>query len=93
MKLRMYIRGLGLGLIVAALVLSFGIKADNRTMSDAEIRSKARELGMVDESTTLKEAAEAKEEIKEEPVTEENVVAEEEPEAEEPAVEEEQVPE
>lgn len=54
MKLRMYLRGLGLGLIVAALVLSFSTKTNNK-MSDAEIRSRAKELGMVDESSTLKD--------------------------------------
>ena len=58
MKLRMYLRGLGLGFIVAALVLSFGVETNNRTMSDAQIRARALELGMVDESTTLKASEE-----------------------------------
>ena len=52
----MYLRGLGLGMIVAALVLTFGVKTENRTMTDAEVRSRAKELGMVDEATTLKNA-------------------------------------
>ena len=56
MKLRMYLRGLGLGMIVAALVLTFGVKTENRTMTDAEVRARAKELGMVDEATTLKNA-------------------------------------
>lgn len=56
----MYLRGLGLGLIVAALVLSLCTKVENRTLSDAEIRSRAKELGMVDESTTLKGTEEKK---------------------------------
>lgn len=58
MKLRMYLRGLGLGLIVASLVMSFGIKTENKTMTDAQIRQRALELGMVDDNTTLKSAEE-----------------------------------
>ena len=56
MKLRMYLRGLGLGMIVAALVLSFGVKSENKTMTDAEVRARAKELGMVEESEKLKDA-------------------------------------
>jgi len=55
----MYLRGLGLGLMLASLVMSFGVKADNKTMTDAQIRARALELGMVDESTTLKSAEES----------------------------------
>ena len=56
MKLRMYLRGLGLGMIVTALVLSFGVKSENKTMTDAEVRARAKELGMVEESEKLKDA-------------------------------------
>ena len=52
----MYLRGLGLGMIVTALVLSFGIKSENKTMTDAEVRARAKELGMVEESEKLKDA-------------------------------------
>lgn len=54
----MYLRGLGLGLIVASLVMSFGVKTENKTMTDAQIRQRALELGMVDDNTTLKGAEE-----------------------------------
>lgn len=57
MKLRMYLRGLGLGMIVTAIVLSFGVKSENKTMTDAEVRARAKELGMVEESKTLKDTA------------------------------------
>ena len=57
MKLRMYLRGLGLGMIVTAIVLSFGVKSENRTMTDAEVRARAKELGMVEDSETLKDTA------------------------------------
>ena len=56
MKIRMYLRGLGLGMIVTALVLSFGVKSENKTMTDAEVRARAKELGMVEESEKLKDA-------------------------------------
>ena len=66
MKLRMYLRGLGIGIVVTALVMMFGLKNENKTLTDAEIRAKAKELGMVDEAVTLKEVkVEAQE--KEEP--------------------------
>ena len=50
MKLKSYLRGLGLGIIVTTIVLVVTIKAANHEMTDAEIISKARELGMVETS-------------------------------------------
>lgn len=58
MKLRMYLRGLGLGLMVAALVTSLSVKTDNKTMTDAQIKERAAELGMVEQQTTLKDPKE-----------------------------------
>ena len=47
MKLRYYMRGLGIGIIVTALIM--GLTAgDGRPLTDAEIRAAARELGMVE---------------------------------------------
>ena len=74
MKLRMYLRGLGLGMIVTAIVLSFGVKSENKTMTDAEVRARAKELGMVEESKTLKDTADELGEVEE---TEPDVVGEE----------------
>ena len=53
MKLRYYLRGLGIGIFVTALIL--GITSEpGRPLTDAEIRAKALTLGMVDsESRTL----------------------------------------
>lgn len=53
MKLKYYLRGLGIGMIVTALIL--GISFSNRqeqaqTMTDDQIRERAAELGMVDSS-------------------------------------------
>ena len=50
MKLRYYLRGLGTGILVTALVLGRLIGA-GRPLTDAEIRAKALTLGMVDENS------------------------------------------
>ena len=47
MKLRYYLRGLGTGMVVTALILGRLISA-GRPLTDAEIRAKALTLGMVD---------------------------------------------
>lgn len=49
MNLKSYSRGIGAGLIVAALVLGIGTK--NYKMSDADIKKRASELGMTESST------------------------------------------
>lgn len=52
MKLRYQLRGLGIGMVLAALLM--GVAAgDGTSMSDAEIKARALELGMV-ESDSLK---------------------------------------
>lgn len=52
MKLRYYLRGLGIGIVVTALIMGI-IGKEGRPLTDAEIRAAARELGMV-ESDALK---------------------------------------
>lgn len=52
MKRKYYLRGLAVGIILTTLILSIA-NADNRPMTDAEIRQRASELGMV-ESDSLK---------------------------------------
>ena len=53
MKLRYYLRGLGIGIFVTALILSI-TSEPAKPLTDAEIRAKALTLGMVDgESRTL----------------------------------------
>ena len=95
MKLRMYLRGLGIGMVVTAIVMAFGVKTDNNKMTDDQVRARAKELGMVEETGTLKDAIEetkVEEPVKEEkPETKvEEPVKEEKPEtkAEEPVKEE-----
>ena len=56
MKLKFYLRGLGLGLIVAALVLGVHharSTSGTGTMSDDEIKARAAQLGMIDGSSRL----------------------------------------
>lgn len=52
MKLKYYLRGLGIGILVTALIMGFTAK-DNRPLTDAEIKAVAAELGMV-ESDSLR---------------------------------------
>lgn len=52
MKLRYYMRGLGIGIIVTALIMGIAAE-DTRPLTDAEIRAAAQQLGMV-ESDSLK---------------------------------------
>lgn len=56
MKLRSYLRGLGIGIIVTALLM--GMSTKEAEMSDAEIMARAKKLGMVEGSVTLAEEAE-----------------------------------
>ena len=54
MKLKYYLRGLGIGMMVTAIVLTLsftGRRSGNLT--DSEIRQKARDLGMTDSKEVL----------------------------------------
>ena len=55
MKLKYYLRGLGIGIAVTALVmgLALGKVKNNTTMTDEEIKQRAAQLGMVEEDKTL----------------------------------------
>ena len=56
MKLKYYLRGIGIGMLVTALILSISYLNHNK-MTDEEVKKRAKELGMV-ESTTLLESSE-----------------------------------
>lgn len=82
MKLRYYLRGLGIGIIVTAIIMSF--TRQPQELTDAQIKAKARELGMVEENVladlkkddmAAQDEAEVKESEKAE-VPEESVEAE-----------------
>lgn len=54
MKLKFYLRGIGIGIIVTAIILHFSLASSaGKEMSDDEIKQKAAELGMI-ENTVLK---------------------------------------
>ena len=93
MNLKYYLRGLGVGIVVTSLILGIGLGSRKETLSNEEIKERARELGMVEESITVAEAAAQKEEEAQEaevtvtPVPEENAESDAEPEgSSEPAV-------
>ena len=53
MRLASYVRGIGIGMAVTALILHFSDSRAAGTMSDEEVMARARELGMTQERTTL----------------------------------------
>ena len=68
MKLKYYMRGLGIGIMVTAVILSVAFGSRKETLSDREIMERASELGMVSENGSLaemekKENAETPEEL------------------------------
>ena len=50
MKLKYYLRGLGIGILVTAMILGLVTK-EKGNMTDEEIKARARELGMVEQRT------------------------------------------
>ena len=54
MKIRYYLRGLGLGILFTSIFFLVSNGTSTQTMSDAEIKARAKELGMI-ESTVLAE--------------------------------------
>lgn len=49
MRLKYYLRGLGIGMVVTALLM--GVAKENKTMTDEEIKARALQLGMVEQKT------------------------------------------
>lgn len=99
MKLKYYLRGLGIGIFVTAIIM--GISAGKRQPTDEEIKARARELGMI-ESTVLSNmpdlsqpdssTAGPKESIPEESTPEETIPEESKPAEAEPAEPDESTP-
>lgn len=58
MNLRYYLRGLGIGIFVTALIMGVAVKSHPQKMSESEIRAEAAKLGMVDGRTVLQQASE-----------------------------------
>jgi len=53
MNLKYYLRGLGIGIVVTALIMSIAAGGKKETLSDEEIKARAKALGMTEESTLL----------------------------------------
>ena len=56
MKLKYYLRGLGIGVLVTAIILHFILGDGTSPMTDEQVKARAKELGMK-ESMTLSQAA------------------------------------
>ena len=56
MNLKYYLRGLGIGIIVTALIMGIVTGGKGRSLSDEEIIKRAEQLGMTMESDVLSEA-------------------------------------
>ncbi len=59
MKLKYYLRGMGIGVLLTAIIMGVALGGNNTKMSDAEVIKRARQLGMVDASGTLSSYSEA----------------------------------
>lgn len=57
MKLKYYLRGLGIGIIVTAVIMGVTSGSRDKPLSDREIRERAAELGMVEQNGSLAELA------------------------------------
>ncbi len=54
MNLKSYLRGIGIGILVTAAVFIISGASDKKgTMTDEMIKQRAKELGMVEASTTV----------------------------------------
>lgn len=87
MKLKYYLRGLGIGIIVTAVIMGVTSGHRKETLSDREIRERAAALGMVEQGNLLADLETPSESA---PKEEEALQAEETPEAVPSAPEEEQ---
>ncbi len=58
MNLKYYLRGLGIGIVVTAIIMSISASSEKETLSDAQIKARAAELGMVETSGVLSELEE-----------------------------------
>lgn len=57
MNLKYYLRGLGIGVIVTALIMGIASSGKKETLSDSEIIERAKALGMTEETTLIADAA------------------------------------
>ena len=53
MKFKYYLRGCGLGILVASIVLMVSFHLQNKTMDDTAVMERASELGMIMPETEI----------------------------------------
>lgn len=73
MELKYYLRGLGLGILVTAIIMSIAA-SKKRAMTDDEIIARAKQLGMIEDSVLTE--INAKEDMTEEDATEGDITEE-----------------
>ncbi len=61
MKLKYYLRGLGIGVIVTTIILAVSLERKPEALTDAQIKERAEELGMVEEKLIKDEKKEDQE--------------------------------
>ncbi len=66
MKLNYYMRGLGIGIVVTALLMGIALSGGKEKMTDEEIRQRAQEMGMVDGNVVLADMPDNQEKDEEE---------------------------
>ncbi|WP_026494502.1 hypothetical protein [Butyrivibrio sp. WCD3002] len=59
MKLKYYLRGMGLGVLLTAIIMGVALSGSSAKISDDEIIKRARKLGMVEAENTLSEYSES----------------------------------
>ena len=58
MKLKSYLRGLGTGLFISAVLMGIAVSGKDKELTDTEIKTRAKALGMVEEDSVLVKPAE-----------------------------------
>ena len=75
MNLKYYLRGLGTGIVVTAVIMCVALGGKKESLSNQEIKERAAELGMVEEGTTLAANLPVKEDGQEEEAKQEETEA------------------
>lgn len=73
MKLKYYLRGLGIGVIVTTIILAIALGRKPEAMTDAQIKERAAELGMVEKELVKEKQNVSGEAIK--PATDDGIAA------------------
>ena len=62
MELRYYLRGLGLGIVVTALIMGFSLSG-KQPMTDDEIIARAKQLGIIEDTVLTADASKEEDNI------------------------------